>query len=211
MKNSIKRTCAVPLLGLSMFMAVPQLTAGQEPAPAAKSLRELGKKDYAWMIPLALVAIPYYQLKRKSPKHIVPVEDEYSLQEIKESTAVLWNYYISNNLKRITFRKTTETLPEEVTKAAEVLWKNIKNLYNMGVVGQLKRDSLLQLYKGKYVQCCQSTPARGIFGHLHDMLGDVTSTAINVGSLYAVCMLFMNISHGVWPFEEPTKIPATIK
>lgn len=190
MEVQIKRKWASSLLALSMLMAIPHSAAAMDETTedivckAVKAGVEAGIKaahaqeestfpitiSRNWLFASLLIIIPMWQCYRKTPRAEIPAEEEYSWQEIRESLEVLWYHYVTRPAKWF-FRGEAKYTDEEVKVAAQKLWHNIKNLYNMGVVGQKKYYSLLQVYKG-YIRCTSKTPARGICGHLFNMMGD---------------------------------------
>ncbi len=180
MNNQIKKIVAAPLFTLSLLTAFPQIVDAMEATDVAQQATQEAMKatkpdQKITLTPPKLFAsliflIPMWQCYRKSPKAIIPAVEEYSWNEIRESLNVLLSYYSAKFSTWFWTRKAAYS-DEEVMAAWQNLQHNMKNLYNMGIVGQKKYSSVAKATKAG-LEWSASTPARGICGNLFDMLGD---------------------------------------
>jgi len=200
MNLRIKKQFSTSLLALTMLLTASNVTLASDKDATSTQKNNNEQTDHVtittkmWVTSLVFL-VPMWQCLRKSPKSVIPAEEEYSWKEIKESLHILWNHYSNKSTKWLR-SKSSAYSDKEIVAATNKLWHNIKNLYNMGIVGQKKYQSLLKL-KGDYIGCTESTPARGICGHLLDMMGDCEKTITNFVSLAAGYILFTHtLKHG---------------
>jgi len=192
MKRPVKKQLVTPLLVLSILMITPNMVFSTEGSTNTDSKSILGLIPPKKLLASLLLVIPLWQLYKKSSKAQIPPENEYSWPEIMTSTGTLWSHFVSNPAKRLFCKSNKKYSEEEVKDAAKMLWKNIKNLYHMGFVGQLKMDKILTLYKGKYLQCTPKAPARGVLGNLVYMLNTSEKTYNKLLSLIAIWIVIFD-------------------
>jgi len=196
MNLRIKKQFSTSLLALTMLLTASNVTLASEKDVDNTKIEARKHKITRTKWAAALIfLVPMWQCLRKSPKSVIPAEEEYSWKEIKESLHILWNHYSNKSTKWLRSSKNASS-DKEIEAATKKLWHNLKNLYNMGIVGQKKYQSLLKL-SGDYIGCTESTPARGICGHFLDMMGDCKKTISSFLSLATGYLLLQHIyEHG---------------
>lgn len=126
-------------------------------------------KNSALFGAVVLAFIPLLELQQKSSKRELSPEEEYSWQEIKQAIQ---------------------------TKNWNLLWKNIKNLYHTGFVGQVKYNSGWELKEEEGIlRYRRSSPARGILGKCATTMKDIVKSArplIYFAGLLAVSSAILN-------------------
>jgi len=211
MNTQIKKIVAIPLLALSLLMAFPQTAhAVEDAADVAKqtSQNPIDNENLpaitivpGQLFASLIVLIPMWQCYRKTPKAIIPAEEEYSWKEIRESLNVLISYY-SAKLSRWFWTRKTAYSDEEITSAWQNLQHNMKNLYNMGIVGQKKYSSLAKATSAG-LEWSESTPARGICGNMFNMLGDGETVIRRFFYIFGACHFLNKIAQQGFKFQIP--------
>jgi len=199
MQNISKGKLTVLFLSLSILATTQTKTK----MPSLKEL--LSNKQEMFVVGLiGLAIIPMYQLYSKSPKKNINPEEDYSWEEIKEALQT-----IVENLAGTLRIKKSKLANEEVKKAWNLLRKNIKNLYNMGFVGQISRDPVLKT-DDKVIKWTESIAARGFLGNFVGQLSDLRKATKEIASLVAIAYVIKSLYAGDKKIITPEIKPYSI-